>query len=367
MCDERSALAQGVLGQETTGAGGVTYGLRTVPVAVRLARTVREVAPQAWVINFTNPAGMVTQAMAHPEGGGLGDRVVGICDSPVGLMRRVAYALGVDPRRGGLRLRRAQPPRLAAPGRGGRARPAARPARRRRRTAARSRRGRCSAPTGCARWARCPTSTSGTGTSTPRPYAPRSRPARAGGSTWPSSRRASMPRRGRRSRPPRSRRGSGPGTSARRRTWPTAARPPARGTERATADLDGGGYDRMALALMRAIAHDERRRWCSTSGSRRAARAGRRRRGRGAVRGRRRRSPPAAAGPARRPPARPGAVGQGGRDHDDRGRADRVAPARAARARHPPPGRLRHPRPRHPRRPARRGTCAPRCAVPQGP
>ena len=57
VCDERSALAQGVLGQETTGAGGVTYGLRTVPVAVRLARTVRDVAPQAWVINFTNPAG----------------------------------------------------------------------------------------------------------------------------------------------------------------------------------------------------------------------------------------------------------------------------------------------------------------------
>ena len=97
VCDERSALAQGVLGQETTGAGGVMYGLRTVPVAVRLARIVREVAPEAWVINFTNPAGMVTQAMAHPDGGGLGDRVVGICDSPVGLMRRVAHALGVDP------------------------------------------------------------------------------------------------------------------------------------------------------------------------------------------------------------------------------------------------------------------------------
>jgi 6-phospho-beta-glucosidase len=95
--DERAALAQGVLGQETTGAGGVTYGLRTVPVAVRLARAVREVAPDAWVINFTNPAGMVTQAMAAPGGGGLGERVVGICDSPVGLMRRVAYALGIEP------------------------------------------------------------------------------------------------------------------------------------------------------------------------------------------------------------------------------------------------------------------------------
>lgn len=90
--DERSALAQGVLGQETIGAGGVCYGLRTVPVAVRIAEAVRRVAPQAWVINFTNPAGMVTEAMSQV----LGDRVIGICDSPVGLFRRVARALGVE-------------------------------------------------------------------------------------------------------------------------------------------------------------------------------------------------------------------------------------------------------------------------------
>jgi 6-phospho-beta-glucosidase len=91
--DERVAAAEGVLGQETVGAGGIAYGLRTVPVAVALARTIAEVAPRAWVINFTNPAGMVTEAMA----GVLGDRVIGICDSPVGLCRRVARALGVDP------------------------------------------------------------------------------------------------------------------------------------------------------------------------------------------------------------------------------------------------------------------------------
>ncbi|NEE04316.1 6-phospho-beta-glucosidase [Phytoactinopolyspora halotolerans] len=91
--DERSALAEGVLGQETTGAGGVCYGLRTVPVALRIAEAVREHAPSAWVINFTNPAGMVTEAMSRV----LGDRVIGICDSPVGLFRRVARALGVEP------------------------------------------------------------------------------------------------------------------------------------------------------------------------------------------------------------------------------------------------------------------------------
>lgn len=91
--DEQVALAEGVLGQETVGAGGIAYGLRTVPVAVAIAKRVAAVAPEAWVINFTNPAGMVTEAMARH----LGDRVIGICDSPVGLGRRVARALGVDP------------------------------------------------------------------------------------------------------------------------------------------------------------------------------------------------------------------------------------------------------------------------------
>lgn len=90
--DERVALAEGVLGQETVGAGGIAYGLRTVPVAVELARRIAELAPKAWVINFTNPAGLVTEAMMPV----LGDRVIGICDSPAGLCRRVARAIGVD-------------------------------------------------------------------------------------------------------------------------------------------------------------------------------------------------------------------------------------------------------------------------------
>ncbi|WP_406137691.1 6-phospho-beta-glucosidase [Streptomyces sp. NBC_01089] len=91
--DERVALAEGVLGQETVGAGGIAYGLRTVPVAVDIARRVARLAPDAWVINFTNPAGLVTEAMAAH----LGRRVIGICDSPVGLGRRVARVLGADP------------------------------------------------------------------------------------------------------------------------------------------------------------------------------------------------------------------------------------------------------------------------------
>ncbi|MGW4041925.1 6-phospho-beta-glucosidase [Streptomyces sp. NPDC004721] len=93
--DERVALAEGVLGQETVGAGGIAYGLRTVPVAVGIARRVARLAPDAWVINFTNPAGLVTEAMSSH----LGDRVIGICDSPVGLGRRIARVLGADPGR----------------------------------------------------------------------------------------------------------------------------------------------------------------------------------------------------------------------------------------------------------------------------
>lgn len=89
--DERIALRHGLLGQETVGVGGLCYALRTVPVARRIAALVAEVAPDAWVVNFTNPAGIVTEAMSAT----LGDRVIGICDSPVGLCRRVARALGV--------------------------------------------------------------------------------------------------------------------------------------------------------------------------------------------------------------------------------------------------------------------------------
>ncbi|MDQ0790449.1 6-phospho-beta-glucosidase [Streptomyces sp. B3I8] len=91
--DERVALAEGVLGQETVGAGGIAYGLRTVPVATDIARRVARLAPDAWVINFTNPAGLVTEAMSRQ----LGSRVIGICDSPVGLGRRIARTLGADP------------------------------------------------------------------------------------------------------------------------------------------------------------------------------------------------------------------------------------------------------------------------------
>ncbi len=90
--DERVALDLGLLGQETIGPGGLSYALRTIPVMREVAQTIAEVAPKAWTINFTNPAGIVTQAMREF----LGDRVVGICDTPIGLVRRVSRVLGAS-------------------------------------------------------------------------------------------------------------------------------------------------------------------------------------------------------------------------------------------------------------------------------
>jgi 6-phospho-beta-glucosidase len=91
-CDEHVALDLDVIGQETTGPGGLAYALRTVPVMVDVARRVKELAPRAYLMNFTNPAGIITEAMQSV----LGDRVLGICDTPSGLGRRVAGALGLD-------------------------------------------------------------------------------------------------------------------------------------------------------------------------------------------------------------------------------------------------------------------------------
>ena len=93
VADERSALDAGVIGQETVGAGGLSYAARAVPVVDAIARRVAELAPRAWVISMTNPAGIVTEVMAAT----LGPRVVGVCDSPTGLVRRACAAVGVDP------------------------------------------------------------------------------------------------------------------------------------------------------------------------------------------------------------------------------------------------------------------------------
>lgn len=88
--DERIAIEQGLAGQETTGPGGVAMALRTVPVALEHARVVERLAPRAWFINFTNPAGLITQALQQQTK----LRVVGICDTPAELIHRIAHVLG---------------------------------------------------------------------------------------------------------------------------------------------------------------------------------------------------------------------------------------------------------------------------------
>lgn len=90
--DERIALDHGLLGQETVGVGGQAYALRTIPVARTIAGVIAAHAPDAWTINFTNPAGVITQAMRER----LDDRVIGICDTPIGLVNRIADITGTE-------------------------------------------------------------------------------------------------------------------------------------------------------------------------------------------------------------------------------------------------------------------------------
>ena len=92
--DETWPLECGCVGQETTGAGGLAKALRTVPVVLDIARQVRAVAPDAWIINFTNPVGIVTRALLED-----GHRAVGLCNVAIGFQRRFAEWLGVEPDR----------------------------------------------------------------------------------------------------------------------------------------------------------------------------------------------------------------------------------------------------------------------------
>lgn len=92
--DERIPLAMGVLGQETVGAGGFAMAVRTIPVVLEMLREVREVAPDAWFINLTNPSGIVTQAMVSH---GSFHNAVGICDAPASIAMLLAHLLGVTP------------------------------------------------------------------------------------------------------------------------------------------------------------------------------------------------------------------------------------------------------------------------------
>jgi len=90
--DETWPLECGCVGQETTGAGGLAKALRTVPVVLDIAERVRKAAPDAWIIDFTNPVGIVTRALLEE-----GHRAVGLCNVAIGFQRRFAEQLGVAP------------------------------------------------------------------------------------------------------------------------------------------------------------------------------------------------------------------------------------------------------------------------------
>ncbi|HWJ33312.1 MAG TPA: 6-phospho-beta-glucosidase [Gaiellaceae bacterium] len=93
--DETIPLACGCIGQETTGAGGFAKAMRTVPVMLQIADRVRELAgDEAWIVDFTNPVGIVTRSLLDA-----GHRAVGLCNVAIGFQRGLAQLLGVEPAR----------------------------------------------------------------------------------------------------------------------------------------------------------------------------------------------------------------------------------------------------------------------------
>ena len=93
LSDETLPLTCGCIGQETTGAGGFAKALRTVPVVLEIAVRVRELS-DAWIVDFTNPVGIVTRALLDA-----GHRAIGLCNVAIGFERSMARMLGVDPDR----------------------------------------------------------------------------------------------------------------------------------------------------------------------------------------------------------------------------------------------------------------------------
>jgi 6-phospho-beta-glucosidase len=89
--NEATALKLGLVGQETVGFAGCAMALATIPAIVDHAKVVERVAPRAWIVNFTNPVGIITQAVQAAAGA----RIVGICDTPTELFEEVARALGL--------------------------------------------------------------------------------------------------------------------------------------------------------------------------------------------------------------------------------------------------------------------------------
>lgn len=91
--DERIPLSYGFIGQETNGAGGLFKGLRTIPVILEIADEMNELCPDAWLINFTNPVGMVMEALIRYS---KHRKFIGLCNVPIGVERGIAKILDID-------------------------------------------------------------------------------------------------------------------------------------------------------------------------------------------------------------------------------------------------------------------------------
>lgn len=94
--DERIPLSHGMIGQETNGAGGMFKALRTIPVILDIVKDMKELCPEAWLINFTNPAGMVTEAVIRYTDF---KKVIGLCNVPIGMVNGIAKIMNVEPER----------------------------------------------------------------------------------------------------------------------------------------------------------------------------------------------------------------------------------------------------------------------------
>ncbi|MDR3595956.1 6-phospho-beta-glucosidase [Clostridium sp.] len=91
--DEKIPLSHGLIGQETNGVGGIFKAFRTIPVILDIIEDMKELCPNAWLVNFTNPAGMITEA-AIKHGGWI--RTVGLCNVPINLMKQASKALEIS-------------------------------------------------------------------------------------------------------------------------------------------------------------------------------------------------------------------------------------------------------------------------------
>lgn len=93
--DEKIPLKYNVIGQETTGAGGFAKAQRTIPVILDICKDMEELAPNAWLINFTNPSGIITEAVIkHSK-----IKTIGLCNVPLGMLNGVADILGISAKR----------------------------------------------------------------------------------------------------------------------------------------------------------------------------------------------------------------------------------------------------------------------------